>query len=179
VEALRDHFNLPGMKILQFAFDSKEAGVLNATNSFLPHNHAFNSVVYTGTHDNDTTRGWYRARTDEEKDLIRRYLNRPDHDIVWDFIRMAMSSVACFAIIPLQDVLDLDSDARMNTPSTLGRNWMWRYRPEALNEWVSSRLRELVDLYGRDVNLWQAYERRRLEDAALEPSAKGGLVEEE
>jgi 4-alpha-glucanotransferase len=179
VEALRDHFNLPGMKILQFAFDSREAGVLNATNSFLPHNHAFNSVVYTGTHDNDTTRGWYRARTDEEKDLIRRYLNRPDHDIVWDFIRMAMSSVACFAIIPLQDVLDLDSDARMNTPSTLGRNWVWRYRPEALNEWVSSRLRELVELYGRDVKLWQAYERRRLEDAALEPSAKGGLVEEE
>jgi 4-alpha-glucanotransferase len=170
VEALRDHFNLPGMRILQFAFDSKEAGLLNATNSFLPHNHSFNSVVYTGTHDNDTTRGWYRERTPEEKDLIRRYLSRPDHDLVWDFIRMAMASVACFAIVPMQDVLSLDSDARMNTPSTLGGNWVWRYRPEVLNGWVAGRLRELVDLYGRDVSLWQAYRQRRLEEDTLDSS---------
>jgi 4-alpha-glucanotransferase len=155
VVALRDHFDFPGMRILQFAFDSKEAGSLNATNSFLPHNHSYNAVVYTGTHDNDTTKGWYRERTSEEKDLIRRYLARPDDDIVWDFIRMAMASVACFAIFPMQDILNLDSKARMNTPSTLGGNWAWRYRPEALNGWVSTRLKELVDLYGRDPVLWK------------------------
>ena len=154
VEALRDHFGFPGMKVLQFAFDAKESGSLNATNAFLPHNHNQNAVVYTGTHDNDTTRGWYEERTPEEKDLIRRYLGRDDHDIVWDFIRMAIASTARFAVVPLQDVLDLDSDARMNTPSTLGGNWAWRYRPEALNGWVSTRLRELVDLYGRDPALW-------------------------
>ncbi|RME72156.1 MAG: 4-alpha-glucanotransferase [Chloroflexi bacterium] len=155
VEALRDRFGFPGMKILQFAFDSKEAGGLNATNKFLPHNHTFRSVVYTGTHDNDTTRGWYRERTPEEKDLIRRYLARPDHDIVWDFIRLVMSSVAVYAIIPFQDVLVLDSDARMNRPAILGGNWAWRYRAEALNAWSYSRLAEMVDLYGRDPALWQ------------------------
>ena len=179
VEALRDHFNLPGMRILQFAFDSKEAGVLNATNPFLPHNHTFNSVVYTGTHDNDTTKGWYQERTPAEKDLIRRYLNRPDNDIVWDFIRMAMASVACFAIVPMQDVLNLDSDARMNTPSVLGGNWTWRYRPEALNAWVWSRLHELVDLYGRDVSLWEKFIRSKLEHAALETALENDQAEVE
>ena len=155
VNALREQFDFPGMKVLQFAFDSKEAGGLNATNPFLPHNHTYNSVVYTGTHDNDTTRGWYRARSFEEKDLVRRYLGRADEDIVWDFIRLALASVARYAIIPFQDVLNLDSDARMNTPSTLGGNWDWRYRPEALNDWASGRLVEMVDLYGRDPQLWQ------------------------
>ncbi|MEM7346112.1 MAG: 4-alpha-glucanotransferase [Chloroflexota bacterium] len=150
VEALRDQFGFPGMKILQFAFDQKEAGELNATNNFLPHNYTPHCVVYTGTHDNDTTLGWYQARTDEEQDLIRRYLARSDDDIVWDFIRLAMASVAHFAIIPMQDTLNLDSDARMNTPSTLGQNWMWRYRIEALNPWVSNRLDELATLYGRN-----------------------------
>lgn len=154
VEALRDHFEFPGMKILQFAFDAKEAGSLNAKNKFLPHNHRWNSVVYTGTHDNDTTKGWYQERSDEEKDLIRRYLARPDEDIVWDFIRLAVASVARYAIIPMQDVLNLDSEARMNRPSVAGGNWTWRYRSAALNEWVSSRLLELVHLYGRHPKLW-------------------------
>lgn len=155
VEALREQFGFPGMKVLQFAFDSKEAGGLNATNPFLPHNHTYNSVVYTGTHDNDTTRGWYRERSEQEKDLIRRYLGRSDEDIVWDFIRLALASVARYTIIPFQDVLNLDSDARMNTPSTLGGNWDWRYRPEALSDWASGRLVEMVDLYGRDPELWR------------------------
>jgi 4-alpha-glucanotransferase len=155
VEALRDQFKFPGMKILQFAFDSKEAGGLDATNKFLPHNHGRNFVVYTGTHDNDTTRGWYRERTPEEKDLIRRYLARPDDDIVWDFIRLALASVARFAILPFQDALNLDSHARMNTPSVLGGNWSWRYRSEALNGWVGGRLAALVELYGRDPELWK------------------------
>jgi 4-alpha-glucanotransferase len=91
----------------------------------------------------------------EEKDLVRRYLGRADNDIVWEFIRMAISSVAHYAIIPMQDILNLDTDARMNTPSTLGGNWAWRYRPEALDSWSSNRLRELVDLYGRDPELWR------------------------
>lgn len=166
VVALREHFGFPGMKILQFAFDAKEAGGLNPTNAFLPHNHTFRSVVYTGTHDNDTTRGWYRERTPEEKDLIRRYLARPDDDIVWDFIRMAMASVACYAIIPFQDVLNLDSDARMNTPAILGGNWAWRFRAEALNPWGSTRLRELVDLYGRDPSIWQNVKAAHLAEEA-------------
>jgi 4-alpha-glucanotransferase len=158
VEELRDSFGFPGMKILQFAFDTKEAdtmkGGLNATNPFLPHNHVYNSVVYPGTHDNDTTRGWYSQRTDEERDMVRRYMARDDQDIVWDFIKMSMASVSRFAIFQMQDILNLDSDARMNTPSVLGGNWAWRYRPEALNEWSSTRLANLVDLYGRDPDLW-------------------------
>jgi len=162
VEALRNHFGFPGMRILQFAFDSKEAGGLNATNQFLPHNFEPNTVVYTGTHDNDTTRGWYRERTAEEKDLIRRYLARPDDNIVWDFIRTAMASVAVYAIIPFQDVLVLDSDARMNRPAILGGNWAWRYRSDALNHWSSDRLQEMVDLYGRDPQLWAALEEKMI-----------------
>lgn len=155
VEALREEFGFPGMRILQFAFDAKEAGELNPTNHFLPHNYVSKTVVYTGTHDNDTTKGWYRHRTAEERDFIRRYLARPDDNIVWDFIRLAMASVACFAIVPFQDVLNLDSDARMNTPAILGGNWAWRYRPEALNRWSSAQLAEMVDLYARDPKLWR------------------------
>ncbi|MEW5959040.1 MAG: 4-alpha-glucanotransferase, partial [Chloroflexota bacterium] len=158
----RSQFGFPGMRILQFAFDSKESGGLNAANHFLPHNYDPNTVVYTGTHDNDTTRGWYRERTLEEKDFIRRYLARPDDDIVWYFIRLAMASVAVYAIIPFQDVLVLDSDARMNRPAILGGNWAWRYRTEALNEWSTSQLRELVDLYGRDPQLWAEREEKEI-----------------
>ncbi len=167
VEALRTHFGFPGMRVLQFAFDAKEAGSLNPTNSFLPHNHSFRSVVYTGTHDNDTTKGWYRERSSEERDLIRRYLARPDHDIVWDFIRMAMASAACYAIVPLQDVFNLDSDARMNRPAILGGNWAWRYRAEALNEWSSTRLKEMVDLYGRDPAVWLEEEEAEETDGSV------------
>ncbi len=156
VEALRDRFNFPGMLILQFAFDSAEAGARPGVNSYLPHNHRYNAVVYTGTHDNNTTLAWYKERTHEEQDLIRRYVARPDDEIVWDLIRLAMGSVARFAIIPFQDVLNLDRDARMNTPSVLGGNWAWRYRPEALNPWVITRLSDLVELYGRNPAIWVA-----------------------
>ncbi len=155
VVTLREKFHLPGMKVLQFAFDAGEAGGKGATNVFLPHNFAPHAVVYTGTHDNDTTRGWYEKRSEAEKDLVRRYLGRPDHDIAWEFIRMAMASVARFAVIPFQDVLALGSDARMNTPSTLGGNWMWRFRAEAMNDWTAGRLREMIELYGRDPLIWQ------------------------
>ncbi len=158
VEALRDAFNFPGMKILQFAFDSREAGALNAVNAFLPHNYTTpHCVVYTGTHDNDTTVGWYAQRTEAERDLIRRYLARSDHDVAWAFIRLAMSSVANWAIIPLQDVLMLGSEARMNTPSVLGGNWEWRYQAEALTPDIAASLRDTVDLFGRDPQAWVAF----------------------
>ncbi|MDX1524364.1 MAG: 4-alpha-glucanotransferase, partial [Anaerolineae bacterium] len=164
VRDLRDHFNFPGMKILQFAFDSKESGGLDSNNDFLPHNHQPNSVVYTGTHDNDTTLSWYRSRPPEEKDAIRRYLARSDEDIVWDFIRLAISSVSRYAVIPMQDVLCLGSEARMNTPGVLGGNWSWRYRPEALNGWVSGRLRDMVELYGRDPVFWRKKRESELDE---------------
>ena len=155
VEELRDMFNFPGMKILQFAFDAKERGSLDTTNVYLPHNYIYNCVVYPGTHDNDTTLGWYNERTDDERDLIRRYLARDEQDIVWEFIRLAMASAARYALFQMQDVLNLDSDTRMNTPSVLGGNWAWRYRPEALNKWSSARLSDLVQLYAREPEVWQ------------------------
>jgi 4-alpha-glucanotransferase len=168
VIALRERFKFPGMKVLQFAFDVDEAGGEGAINPFLPHNYNRHALVYTGTHDNDTTRGWYEKRSKAEKELIRRYLARPDYDIAWDFIRLAMASTASFAIVPFQDALNLGSDARMNMPSTVGGNWDWRYRPEALNEWVANRLREMVDLYGRDPKIWQkAREKETLESEEL------------
>ena len=155
VVALREKFGFPGMKVLQFAFDAGESGGKGATNAFLPHNFLPQAVVYTGTHDNDTTLGWYQKRSEAEKDLVRRYLGRDDHDIVWEFIRLAMASVARFAVIPFQDVLALGTDARMNTPSVLGGNWQWRFRAEAMNDWTAGRLREMVELYGRNPKIWQ------------------------
>jgi len=149
VRALRDNFHFPGMKILQFAFDAKESGGINSNNAFLPHNHVPNCVVYTGTHDNDTTLGWYLQRSEEEKNAIRQYIGRPDQDIVWEFIRLAMASVGNWAIIPMQDLLKLDNHARMNTPSVLGGNWSWRYQVHELTHDHVEMLRHLTALFGR------------------------------
>jgi 4-alpha-glucanotransferase len=145
VEALRDRFEFPGMKILQFAFGS------DANNPYLPFNVTPNSIIYTGTHDNNTSIGWYcENASDDERLRLRQYLGCASTDtIVWDLIRLALSSVANQAIIPLQDVLSLGSDARMNTPSKGDGNWIWRYRSEALTEECSNRLREMVMIYGR------------------------------
>jgi 4-alpha-glucanotransferase len=143
VNQLRRQFNLPGMRILQFAFDGK------SDNPYLPHNFDFNTVVYTGTHDNDTTRGWYNNAPDHEKDHVRRYLARDGSDIAWDLIRTAWASVADYAIAPLQDVLDLGTEARMNYPGRSEGNWGWRYRKEMLREHHLDRLAELTELYGR------------------------------
>ncbi len=152
VEALRETYNLPGMKVLQFAFNLDEAKALDASNNFLPHNYTnAHCVVYTGTHDNETTLGWYQSRSDVERDLVRRYLAQTDNDIVWGMIRLVLSSVAVYAIIPLQDILGLDNVGRMNTPSTLGNNWHWRYQENALSTQRVSRLREMTELYGRDL----------------------------
>ena len=150
VNALREALGFPGMRILQFAFDIGEAGSLDAGNRFLPHNHAHHSVVYTGTHDNDTTRGWYAGRTPREKAYLDRYAPPTDPEIEWRMIRMALASTCVFSIIPLQDVLGLGSEARMNRPGTSsGQNWTWRAPGAILDDEAIRRLRDLTELYGR------------------------------
>ncbi len=147
VYELRDKFNLPGMLVLQFAFSGPD-------NKFLPHNHSENFVVYTGTHDNDTTLGWLEEkRNPEEIDFFYRYFDlepsvRADK-AVWMMIRAAMGSVARLAVIPLQDILVLGSEARMNTPSSEFGNWQWRFKPESLTVQIRKRLAEITFLYGR------------------------------
>lgn len=134
----------PGMKILQFAFDSREES------DYLPHNYSNNSVVYTGTHDNDTTMGWYRLLNRQDKGFAKRYLNiKTTKDIHWEFIRAALSSVADTAIIPIQDYLGLGTEARINTPSTLGENWKWRLKEGQLDAGLAERIRKMTKLYGR------------------------------
>jgi 4-alpha-glucanotransferase len=140
---MRETFNLPGMKVLVFAFDS------DARNIFLPHNYTSDYVVYTGTHDNDTALGWYQRVDEKERDFARRYLARDGHDISWDLIRAAWSSVAQMALAPMQDFLSLDNGARMNYPSTLGGNWVWRMPSDALTEALRARIAESNTLYGR------------------------------
>ena len=144
VEALRDHFEFPGMKILQFAFGSDPG------NPYLPFNYLRNFVVYTGTHDNDTTVGWFNQLSDHEKNAVLRYLGCTSPEgIHWDLIRLALSSVANQAIIPLQDILGLGGEARMNVPSQAEGNWAWRYESEALTDEVRDRLKTLTETYGR------------------------------
>lgn len=136
----------PGMKVLEFAFDSREPS------NYLPHNYDKNCVVYTGTHDNQTLRTWYYEMAEEDRKLAKDYMNlygRNDEEIQWEFIRLALSSVAMLAVIPVQDYLYLDSDARINTPSTLGDNWTWRLAEEDFDKQLISRIRKLCVLFGR------------------------------
>jgi 4-alpha-glucanotransferase len=134
------------MKILHFAFGS------DAGNPYLPYNATPNSVIYTGTHDNDTTMGWYEAASDYERERFQTYVGGiSPAGVAWDMIRLAMSSVANQAIVPLQDVCSLGTNARMNTPGTAEENWRWRYRAEALRPEYSDRLREMAQIYGRYV----------------------------
>ena len=139
---LRDQFNLPGMKILQFAFSDPE-------NKFLPHNYQAQCVTYTGTHDNDTARGWYESAPEHERDFARRYLDTDGSDFSWQLTRSAWASVAVYALAPMQDLLGLGTEARMNFPSKLGGNWCWRLLPEQLDSDLQSRLKELNYLYRR------------------------------
>lgn len=143
VRALRDGVGLPGMKVLQFAFGAGN------DNEYLPHHHVPDSVVYTGTHDNDTTGGWWLSESDHTRDHVRRYLRVDGNDIVWDLIRVAMLSVAHTAVVPFQDILTLDSGARMNVPGLEHGNWAWRVRKDAFHPNLSSRLKELVVLGDR------------------------------
>ena len=142
VEELRDSFNLPGMKILQFGFSG-------ADNPFLPHNYSKNCVAYTGTHDNDTVLGWYETAPEHERDFARRYLGTNGDNIAWDLIRSVWSSVAVYAVAPMQDVLALGTEARMNFPSKLGGNWEWRMSESDMSESLAGRLREMNQLYLR------------------------------
>lgn len=140
---LRDKFGLPGMKILQFAFENPNE------NNFLPHNHIRNCVCYTGTHDNDTTLGWYKNAYEASRDKLRRYYSTDASDVCWVFIRACFGSVANMAIVPMQDVLELDSWARLNKPGVGEGNWSWRYKQEALTEHLASRLFETAKMFGR------------------------------
>ncbi len=144
---LRDSFNLPGMKILQFGFDG------DATHAFLPHNYPHNCVAYTGTHDNDTVAGWYASAPEVERDLCRRYLARSGDDIAWDMIRAIWSSVAVQALAPIQDLLSLGTEARMNFPGKTGGFWSWRLPTEALTPQLQARLLEMNTLYRRSTLL--------------------------
>lgn len=143
VKALLASSGLPGMHVLQFAFGS------DATNWYLPHNHRKNGVVFTGTHDNDTTLGWWQAAPEHVRDHVRRYFGISGHDLVWDLIRAALASVCDLAVIPMQDVLSLDGRGRMNTPAMPAGNWSWRLLPGSLPGDAADRLRSLVELYGR------------------------------
>lgn len=149
VEELRDSFELPGMRILQFAFGG------GSDNLHRPHNYTKNSVVYTGTHDSDTVVGWWKARTrkrggnPEEIEFTKRYLRTDGKEINWDFILAALASTANTAIIPLQDILGLDNKARMNLPGSLKGNWQWRVKDGQVTPAMAERLREMTELYGR------------------------------
>jgi 4-alpha-glucanotransferase len=143
VEALRRQFGLPGMCILQFAFGGAQE------DRFLPHRHERNLVVYTGTHDNDTTHGWFAVLTDAERRFLRRYAPSTDGDVAWDLIRIAWASVADTALAPLQDVLALGTAARMNWPGKPAGNWRWRCRADQLTPAVFDRLADLTEVYGR------------------------------
>jgi 4-alpha-glucanotransferase len=139
---LLEAFNLPGMKVLQFGFSGPD-------NPFLPHNYVSNCVAYTGTHDNDTARGWFESAEQHEREFAQRYLRIDGSDFAWDLIRAVWSSVADIAITPMQDLLSLGGEARMNFPSRLGGNWEWRIAEGDLREDLAGKLRELNWLFSR------------------------------
>lgn len=144
VEKLRDTYGFPGMRILQFAFDDIH------DNNYLPYHYIENCVCYTGTHDNDTTRGWYLQASARSQDKVRRFMNCDGSNVHWDFIRLAMGSVARYVLFPIQDIFGLDSSGRMNTPGTDRDNWTWRYQKDQLNPGTSAYLKELSELFGRN-----------------------------
>lgn len=143
VVELKNRFGFPGMKILQFGFDSAE------TNNHLPYTYDDNCVVYTGTHDNDTVVGWLATATERDREFAMRYLASDGSEPHWDFIRAALASTARFAVAPMQDLLGLGSEARMNRPGTPGGNWQWRLSTLDGLEPIAARLADLCKLYGR------------------------------
>ncbi|MZP29387.1 4-alpha-glucanotransferase [Heliobacterium undosum] len=142
---LREQFGFPGIKLLQFAFDSGDAN----GNAFIPFRYPHNCVVFTGTHDNDTTLGWFHAASPEDRKRALEYMNTDGSDIGWDFIRLGLASVADAFIVPMQDVLGLGTEHRMNYPGTLEGNWRWRFQWDRLAESTVSKLAWLTKLYGR------------------------------
>jgi 4-alpha-glucanotransferase len=148
VYQLRDQFHLPGMKVLQFAFDGSIS-----TSLHIPHNYERNFIVYTGTHDNNTTRGWFTKEAGEQARLVlEQYAGRPvsGAEVSMILTRMAYSSVAATAILPMQDVLNLDESARMNTPASMKNNWAWQLVPGQLSDIAEENLRRWTGLYNRE-----------------------------
>jgi len=146
VEQLRVDNGFPGMKVLQFAFGQLD----REGNAYLPHHHVPEAVVYTGTHDNDTTAGWYASISERERRNVADYLGHEPREVSWEFIRLAMASVARMAVVPMQDVLALGGEARMNRPSTDQGNWDWRVARDYADNDSAERLAELVRIFGRD-----------------------------
>jgi 4-alpha-glucanotransferase len=144
VDALRLAYDFPGMKILQFAFDGGE------DNPYLPHNHERLSVVYTGTHDNDTTLGWFDSLDEQSKERVNSHLTGYRKDMPWRLIEAALDSVATLAMFPLQDLLSLGSAARMNTPGTMENNWRWRFNWSQVEPHLAAQLHDLIKRYDRD-----------------------------
>jgi 4-alpha-glucanotransferase len=154
VETLREQFGLPGMAILQFAF-----GKDPQASAFKPHNYPRNLVAYTGTHDNDTTVGWWTGTSghstrsdgdiEKEREHARRYLGLGGREVHWEFIRTVLASVADTAIVPAQDLLGLGSEARMNRPGTASGNWRWRLAPEQLSRDTARKLAVITETYDR------------------------------
>jgi 4-alpha-glucanotransferase len=147
VTELRDLLGLPGMAILQFAFEGAEEGF--GASEYLPHNHRYNLAVYTGTHDNDTVVGWWTQKSEPTRSWVRTYLNTGGSRINLDFIRCALASVARYAIFPLQDLLGVGTEACMNRPGKAEGNWAWRFREKDLDSALASDLKGLTELYGR------------------------------
>lgn len=144
VETLRDQLGFPGMKVLQFAFDSEEES------TFLPHQFTnVNCVCYTGTHDNNTTKGWYASASEYSRDKVRCYMNTDGYNIHWDFLRTCLGTIATYAIFPLQDVLGIGEEGRINTPGVGTNNWAWRYKEHALSEGLAEGLAKITRIYGR------------------------------
>jgi len=146
VEKLRDQFAFPGMKIIQFAFDA------DSKNSFLPHNYPQNCVAYSGTHDNDTSIGWYQSAPEKEQHNARIYTRNDGHSINWEFVRLGMLSVADQAIFPLQDYMNLDGAHRMNFPGTSSGNWLWRYTKEMLDHVDEHKIISMIELGNRKIS---------------------------
>ncbi|MFC6287109.1 4-alpha-glucanotransferase [Nocardioides sp. GCM10027113] len=143
VNELRERFDVPGMKVLQFAFDG------DPDNLYLPHQHGEHSVVYTGTHDNDTTLGWWSEVDESTRSRVRDLLPDPDEDMPWAFIRLAMTSTARLAVVPAQDLLGLGSESRMNTPGTAAGNWSWQAPEGVFDDDLAARLRSVVESASR------------------------------
>ena len=145
----------PGMKVLEFAFDSRDTG---SASDYLPHNYIENSVAYTGTHDNETLTGWFQSIDEKERNMARKYICdevTPDDKLYWKFICEVLKSHSHMCIIPCQDYLGLDNSARMNQPSTVGKNWRWRVTEEQLSEKLQKEIREVTRRYGRLCWQWQ------------------------
>ena len=148
VTRLRERFELPGMRVLQFAFSG------GSSNAYLPHNHTRDSVVYTGTHDNDTSLGWFAGAPEHERRFAQTYLKTDGAQIGWDLIHAASQSPASMAIYPMQDVLGLGSEARMNRPGEPEGNWAWRFEWPEVADWHARRLREISSAHGRNGLGW-------------------------